>query len=452
MANPAALRSTSISRRSPSTSRRNRMATSRERLWSPRNGPLRNRRSLERERGPPGDPTTRDEGGGNRGDPFLPRTAAPETSGDTQVRDHRRPQIPADERSRLEEGAMERKVHVDSPNLVRVDAPPDPFDGVPAVPALDDEFCDERVIVRRDDRTPRNAAVNPDARAGWFPIPDDATWRREEIADWILCVHPTLDRVPMAGEFGLGDLEAGPRGNPYLLPHEVHARDHLRDRVLDLEPCVDLVEGEAAVVEQELDRACVAIPEGAQRPDRRVDQKGTEASSHRRRGCLLDELLMASLNAAFPLDEPHAVPRVEQHLHLDMPGPKEVFLQEQVRVPEVRERDALGGLERRCELGRSVDPRHPDATAARGRLEDHRISEIGRDGPRLVDRLERSVHARGDGHPDLGHRLSRGDLVAGEGHRVCRWADEYECRVRTTPGERRTLGEEPVPGMNRVGA
>src|SRR5437867_13362989 len=101
MANPAALRSTSISRRSPSTSRRNRMATSREWLRSPCNGPLRDRRSLERERGPPGHPTTRDEGGGNRGDPFLPRTEAPETSGDTQVRDQRRTPIPADERSRL---------------------------------------------------------------------------------------------------------------------------------------------------------------------------------------------------------------------------------------------------------------------------------------------------------------------------------------------------------------
>src|SRR5437667_11589205 len=172
---------------------------------------------------------------------------------------------------------MERKVRVDSPNLVRVDAPPNPFDGLPAVPGVDDEFCDERVIVRRDDRTPRNAAVNPDARAGWFPIPDDATWRREEIADRIFCVHPTLDRVPMAGEFGLGDLEAVPRRNPDLLPHDVHARDHLRDRVLDLEPRVDLVEGEAAVVEPDLDRAWVARGEGAQRPDRRVDHRGTDA-------------------------------------------------------------------------------------------------------------------------------------------------------------------------------
>src|SRR2546428_6843454 len=119
---------------------------------------------------------------------------------------------------------------------------------------------------------------------------------------------------------------------------------------------------------------------------------------------------MTTLAAALPLDEPDAVPRIKQDLHLHVPGPTEVLLHEKIGISEVRERDAAGRLERRRDLRRSIDPRHPDPTAARGRLEEHRVPDLGGDDSSLFDRLERSVYARRDGHPEAGHRLSRAHL------------------------------------------
>src|SRR5207245_3625712 len=131
--------------------------------------------------------------------------------------------------------------------------------------------------------------------------------------------------------------KAIPRGDPDLLPHQVHAGHHFRDRMLDLEPGVHLVERETAVVEQELDRARIAITEATQSPHRSIDQAGTKASSHRRRWGLLDELLMTALDAALPLDEPDAVSRIEQDLHLHVAGSQEVFPHEKSGPSESRE-------------------------------------------------------------------------------------------------------------------
>src|SRR5207249_964903 len=163
-----------------------------------------------------------------------------------------------------------------------------------------------------------------------------------------------------------------------------------------LEPGVDLVEREAAVVQQKLDRAGIPILEAAQSPHRGVNQTGTEASSHRGRRRLLDELLMTTLDAALPFDEPHPAPRVEQDLDLHVAGPPQVLLDEQIAISEICTRDTAGRLEGRREVRRSIDPGHTDPTAACGRLEEHWIPDISGDGPGLLDRFERSVHARGD--------------------------------------------------------
>src|SRR5436309_7355306 len=308
MTKPSPIASTSISRRSPSTSRRNRMATSRKPFPPPRQRPPRDRGPFERECRAAGQLTARDEGCGNRREAFLPWAATPKAGRDPQVRDHRRPQVPADELSPLEKLAVERKGRQHSSNLVGLDASPHSFDRLPPIPTPDDQLRNQWVIVRWDDRACRDAAIDPDARAGRFAVANHATGRRKEIADRIFGVDAAFNRVPMAGEFRLGDLEAIPRRDPDLLSHQVHPGHHFRDWILHLEPGVDLVEREAAVVQQELDRAGIAIPKAAESPHRGVDQAGTEASSHGGRGRLLDELLMTTLDAALPLDEPYAAP------------------------------------------------------------------------------------------------------------------------------------------------
>src|SRR2546427_187278 len=203
MTKPRPVASTSISRRSPSTSRRNRMATSRKPLPPPRQRPPRNRGPLERECRPAGQLTARDEGCGNRRDAFLPWAATPKAGSNPQVRDHRRPQVAADELSPLEELAVEGKVRQHPSNLIRVDASSHSFDRLPPVPSVDDQLRDQRGIVRWDDGACRDAAIDPDARAGRFAIADDATRRRKEIADRIFGVDAAFGPVPVAGEVAL---------------------------------------------------------------------------------------------------------------------------------------------------------------------------------------------------------------------------------------------------------
>src|SRR6266571_6160170 len=160
---PSPVASTSISRRSPSTSRRNRMATSRKPFPPACQHPPRDGGPLERECRPAGQLTARDEARGNRRDAFLPWAATSKARRDPQVRDHRRPQVPSDELSPLEELAVERKVRQDASNLVRVDASSHPFDRLPPVPRVDDQLRNQRVIVRWDNGACRDAAIDPDA-------------------------------------------------------------------------------------------------------------------------------------------------------------------------------------------------------------------------------------------------------------------------------------------------
>ena len=84
-----------------------------------------------------------------------------------------------------------------------------------------------------------------------------------------------LDGVP--GDAGIDDLgrKGHAVGHEQLEPHEVEPGDELGDGVFDLEPGVDLQEGEASVgEEQELDRAGVDVADGARRRDRGRPQLG----------------------------------------------------------------------------------------------------------------------------------------------------------------------------------
>src|SRR2546427_2782541 len=202
--------STSISRRSPSTSRRNRMATSRKPFPPPRQRPPRDRGPFERVCRPTGQLTARDEGCGNRRHAFLPWAATPKAGRDPQVRDHRRPQVPADELAPLEKLAVERKVRQHPSNLVGLDASPHSFDRLRPIPSVDDQLRNQWVIVRWDDRACRDAAIDPDARAGRFAVANHATGRRKEIADRIFGVDAAFNRVPMAGEIRFGNIQGLP--------------------------------------------------------------------------------------------------------------------------------------------------------------------------------------------------------------------------------------------------
>src|SRR3970040_444983 len=125
--------------------------------------------------------------------------------------------------------------------------------------------------------------------------------------------------------------------------------------MLDLEPRVHLVERETAVVEQELDRARVAVADRPEAADCRVDEIAPEGGRNGRGGRLLHEPLVGALPAALPLDEPEALPAApDEDLHLDVPRALQELLEEQIRIPEIRAGDGTGRLGRRRQGLRTV--------------------------------------------------------------------------------------------------
>ena len=89
--------------------------------------------------------------------------------------------------------------------------------------------------------------------------PLDDTWCRREPARWILGVDAHLDRVSTASR-ATGAMKWRAGGDAQLLAHDVDAGHQLADRMLHLQPRVELDEVEAPIsVEQELERAGVHV-------------------------------------------------------------------------------------------------------------------------------------------------------------------------------------------------
>ncbi len=174
-----------------------------------------------------------------------------------------------------------------------------------------------------------------------------------------------------------GQRHAG--GNLDLLLDQIDARHLFRDGVLDLNPRVHLHEVEAPLlVQKKLDRARVAVVDGLGRLDRHPAQLPPETVVHCRRGCFLDELLVAALHGAVALpQENRPALLVRQDLDFDVPRFDEKSLDVHALVPERQRRLRPGRLKRMGQLALFVHHAHTAPAATCGRLDDHRIADLG---------------------------------------------------------------------------
>src|SRR5207249_11865466 len=102
-------------------------------------------------------------------------------------------------------------------------------------------------------------------------------------------------------------------------------------------------------------------------------------------------------DGALPLAEVYAsAVRVDKDLDLNVAGVGHVLLEEQVRVPEVRERDGPSRSESGGQVLLRVDADHPDPATAPGRLEHQGIPEGRCDLAGFVGGAEDAVHASRD--------------------------------------------------------
>jgi hypothetical protein len=130
----------------------------------------------------------------------------------------------------------------------------------------------------------------------------------------------------------------------------------------------------------------------------------------------------------------------------------EIALDVDAAVGEVLLPLAPGRLERPLRLVRRLDELHPLAAASRRRLHDQRVADLVAQAQHLVDGLHRVGRPRDDRDARGLHRRACRRLRAHQLDRGAGRADPGQPRVLDGAREGRVLGEEPVPGMDRLRA
>src|SRR6267378_7707542 len=169
-----------------------------------------------------------------------------------------------------ERGAMERERGREARDAHLPERAPHPRYGLDAVATMRDDLREQWVVLGRDGHPGKEPGVDTDTRTRGLAHQCDDAARRKKTRRGILRRDAALDRSAATHDVGLPEWERLARGDSELQSDEVEARDHLGDRVFHLEPGVHLEEIEpAAVIDEELDRARVAVPGCPRDPDRR---------------------------------------------------------------------------------------------------------------------------------------------------------------------------------------
>ena len=175
--------------------------------------------------------------------------------------------------------------------------------------------------------------------------------------------------------------------------------------------------------------------------------------SDRARRRFLHDLLVATLQGAVALQQRHHVAvDIAEHLHLDMTWLGNELLEQHGVISERCSRLALGAGHGLRKLLRALDDAHPSPPAARGGLDQQRITDAL--GGRLQggEALLVAVISRHDRNAARFHqRLGRG-LRSHAADRVGRRADEDQSGIGAGLRELRILGKKAIAGMYRFGA
>ena len=320
-------------------------------------------------------------------------------------------------------------------------------------PAVRDHLGQHRVVVRADHRPVAEAGIHPDARRSDREAVQRAGGGHEPGRD-VLGVHAHLDGVavePRLADFGRQRLAFG---DPQLQLDQVQAGDRLGDRVLDLQPGVHLQEVERPVaVQHELDGTRAGIADRLARGDGRGGQRGPQTGVDARRRAFLHDLLVATLDRALALEQvDHGARRVAEDLHLDVPGFGHEPLEEHGAVAERGCRLAARAADRRLQVRGVGDQPHAASAAAECRLDQQRESHRVGQGGQIPGVLGRDGRAGQHGHAGVGHHGLGRYLGAHRRDRAGLRADEDQPGVGAGARERGVLRQEPVAGMDGVGA
>ena len=275
--------------------------------------------------------------------------------------------------------------------------------------------------------------------------------RRRHEGFGVLGIDPALNRMAVEHDVLLRVAERVAGGDADLLAHQVHAADHLGDRMLHLQAGVHLDEGELLVLIQELQRAGIAVAElGEAGGGDGAERVALRAGQYRGTG-LLQQFLVPALQGAVALAEMHHVAvRVGHDLQLDMARAVQVFLDIHRVVAEAG--PGLGAGDAPCllDLVRALGHLHAAAAAAGGSLDQHRIADPCGDRARLVQVRHHTVRARHQRYAERGHGGLGLDLVAHHADMRRRGADEGHAVRLDLFGEAGVLRQEAIAGVDGV--
>ncbi len=249
----------------------------------------------------------------------------------------------------------------------------------------DDQLGEQRVVVDGDRAPLGDAGVDTDPGPGRLPVAKQGPGLRQETARRILGVDTTLDGVAALRQILLAPRQRLAGGDRELGLDQVDADDRFGDRVLDLEPGVDLEEVEPGVValafQQELDRAGVLVAGRGGGGHRGGAHPRPQRRRERRARRFLDHLLMTALGRALALEQVDQGPvPIAEDLDLDVPRTLDQPLDVERAIAERGGRFAAGLGQRRRQVVEAMDRLHPDATAAGRGLDQQRTADAGRRG------------------------------------------------------------------------
>ena len=223
--------------------------------------------------------------------------------------------------------------------------------------------------------------------------------------------------------------------------------------MLHLHPGVHLHKVDFVAGKQKLHRTGVLVTHRFRRLYRQAADVLALFRGKLRAGGDLDQLLVAALDGAVPLEQVDGIAvAVSQHLNLDMARVHNAFFHEHLGRTE-----SLGGLGDHprvlgFQLFRRITPANAPATTTGGGFQHHRVADLVGQLQRVIQVCQVALGTRGDGHTGRPHTVPGLGFVAHLVDNIGFGANKGNPVLLAQLGKAGILRQKTVAGMNGIAA